>query len=96
MVYIASEWDEEKARLNILKHGVSFEEAQSVLNDRLVIILAGEREANAEERWFAIEMNKANKLLAVWYTERGESVRIIGARKATKAERRIYENEQLS
>lgn len=88
-------WDNQKAKLNLLKHDVSFDEAQTVFDDPLAIVVPDERMAYEERRWFAIGMSATEKLLAVWYAEHGEIVRIIGARRATKAERRNYENEQL-
>lgn len=87
-------WDEQKARQNLSKHGVSFEEAQTVFNDPFAIMIRDVRIAYEENRWFALGLTVSGKLLAVWYTERADSIRIIGARKATKGERRNYEHEQ--
>jgi uncharacterized DUF497 family protein len=88
-------WDNEKAKSNLFKHDVSFDEAQSVFDDPLALVLPDERIEYEERRWFAIGMSAAGKLLAVWYTERGDVIRIIGARRASKSERRNYENERI-
>lgn len=83
------EWDEEKARSNLTKHDVSFEDARLVFRD----VFASERpdavSGDREERY--ITTGQANGiLLTVVYTERNERIRIISARKATKHEQRNY------
>ena len=90
------EWDETKARSNLAKHGVSFELAKEVWDDPLHIILP-DRTFDGEQRWHAIGIVGAvTMLLAVHsYPEPGEEsqIRIIGARRATKHERKRYEED---
>jgi len=83
------EWDREKARTNSVKHGVSFADAVTALEDEQAITVADEREAEA--RWVTIGMDGQGRLLVVVYTWRGNAVRVISARKATARERRSYE-----
>lgn len=85
------EWHEEKARQNLIKHGVSFEEAKTVFNDPLSITIADSREYDNEERYIDVGLSSRGQVLVVVYTERQANIRIISCRKATNAERRIYE-----
>jgi uncharacterized protein len=80
------EWDYNKAISNYVKHGVSFEEATRVFDDPFAIGEVDDREVYGEERFVLIGKAR-NKLLVVVYIERGERIRIISARKATKYER---------
>ena len=84
------EWDEEKNRINKEKHdGIGFEYAVRVFLDEKRIERYDELHSTlTEERWNAIGM--VGKVLFVVYTERSESIRIISARRATKAEEREY------
>ncbi len=88
------EWNPEKARTNFAKHRVPFELAQEVWDDPLHVLLP-DRFENGEQRWHAIGMVGAVALLLVVHSypsaEDEEFVRIIGARKATRQERRLYE-----
>lgn len=90
------EWDERKAAVNIVKHGVSFTLAQEVWDDPLHFVVP-ERVIDNEERWQAFGVVDGTVLLVVAHTYRDhdghEVIRIIGARRATKHERRYYENE---
>jgi len=83
------EWDENKARSNAQKHGVTFEEAAEVFFDPLHSI--GDASVAEEYREYIIGYNFASNLLITVYTERGDRARIISARVATRAERRLYE-----
>lgn len=85
------EWDENKAEANAGKHGVTFEEAASVFDNPLAVIFADEAHSAGEEREILVGHSAPGRLLLVSYTERGEAVRIISAREATKRERRDYE-----
>lgn len=82
------EWDHEKARLNLRKHGVAFVEAVTVFLDPRAID-APEREH--PDRFVVIGRATNSRVLFVVYAERREHVRIISARKASTAQRRIYE-----
>ncbi|WP_027849265.1 BrnT family toxin [Marinospirillum minutulum] len=89
------EWDEQKNKINIEKHGVSFKQAVEVFDDPLHLALLDYRYSYFEERWITIGNTVNQKLLVVanlFFTEEGEEViRIISARKATVLERKQYE-----
>jgi hypothetical protein len=84
-------WDEEKAASNFLKHGVSFEEAQTVFSNPLALIFDDETHSTLERREIIIGHSANNRLILVCFTERGDKIRIISARCATPKERRDYE-----
>lgn len=90
------EWDEVKAVANIAKHGVSFTLAQEVWDDPLHLVIP-EGIVDGEERWQAFGVVDGVVLLVVVHTYRDrdgeEVIRIIGARRATKHERKTYEEE---
>jgi uncharacterized protein len=83
------EWDENKNRINIHKHGVSFEEAKTCLFDEQALVFE-DPDCETENRWVLIGMNHEAKLLVVIYTLRGEQIRLISARKPTKKEVKNY------
>ena len=83
------EWDTQKAETNRRKHGVDFADAVSVLEDPSALTLEDEREA--EERFVTMGMDSLGRVLVVVYTWREDRVRLISARRATRAERRQYE-----
>ena len=85
-------WNAEKARRNIQKHGVSFEEAATVLGDRLSLTVHDEAHSSAEEDHFiTIGLSGRGRLLVVVHCQRGRRIRVISAREATRRERRAYE-----
>lgn len=88
MVY---QWDQGKAAANLRKHGIDFADAVAVFSDDLAITIPDER--FDEERFVTIGLDGLGNVLVVVYTLRGEAIRIISARKATKQERRQYEEE---
>ena len=86
------EWDKDKADANVTKHGVTFDEARAVFGDPLAVIFDDEEHSLDEFREIIIGHSVLERLLLVSFTERGdEVVRIISARKATKRERKDYE-----
>jgi uncharacterized protein len=86
------EWDPRKAAINLARHGVSFDEASTVFGDPLARIFDDEGHSEEEPREIVIGHSIKDRLLIVCFTERTErTVRIISARKATKTERRDYE-----
>jgi hypothetical protein len=85
------EWDAKKADANYRKHGVSFEEAATALADDLSVTGADPDHSGGESRFVTLGVSSSGRLLVVAHTERGEVLRIISARLATKRERRIYE-----
>ena len=86
------EWDAEKATTNFAKHGVSFEEAVTVFGDPLAITVSDPDHSSGEERWMTMGVSLQQRMLVIWHTDRGDAVRLIGARLATPAERRAYES----
>jgi uncharacterized DUF497 family protein len=89
------EWDEEKANRNEAKHGVTFEEAKTIFNDPFAMTVSDPDHSDEEERWVDIGLSAEGRLLVVWYTERSEKIRIIGSRRATKAEERVCAHERI-
>ncbi|MBD2341189.1 BrnT family toxin [Calothrix sp. FACHB-156] len=85
------EWDEEKAKENLRKHGISFEEAKTVFNDPFAITINDPKHSIDEERYINIGLSARGKLLVVVYTERQLNIRIISCRQATKSEQKVYE-----
>jgi uncharacterized DUF497 family protein len=83
------EWDENKARSNIEKHSVTFEEAAEAFFDPFY--QGGDASVNDEQRNFIIGYSLSQRLLLVVYMERGERTRIISGRPATRSERELYE-----
>lgn len=85
------EWDPRKAESNRIKHGVSFEEAATVFREPLAATGADPDHSITEDRFITFGVSEVGRLLVVSHTERGEIIRIISARKATKRERELYE-----
>lgn len=85
------EWDRTKARKNLRKHGVSFEEASSVFYDPLAATGTDPDQSEDENRMVTFGVSSVGRLLVVAHTNRGDAIRLISARVATKQERHIYE-----
>jgi uncharacterized DUF497 family protein len=83
------QFDPAKALANLRKHGVSFADAEGVFADPLAIHRS-DPDAEGEERFVAIGLGSAGELLVVAYTVRGESARLISARRATRREAKDY------
>ena len=88
------EWDERKAASNLRKHGVSFEEAASAFGDPLSLTIPDPDHSEDEQRWVLLGMTERHRLVVVAHIEQADTVRLIGARLATPAERRNYEEGQ--
>ncbi|MCX7095162.1 MAG: BrnT family toxin [Methylobacter sp.] len=88
------EWDPEKADINGKKHGVSFEEASTVFGDYLSFTYPDLAHSIQEERYIMISLSNKNRILVISHTQRGESIRIISTRQATKRERDFYESRK--
>lgn len=86
---IEFEWDDNKARSNVTKHGIAFEEAAEVFFDPFY--QSGDAAVDDEQREFIIGYSLVPRLLLVVYVERGERIRLISARQATRHERKLYE-----
>ena len=84
-------WDEEKAKVNLEKHRVSFDEAETVFDDPLCVTFYDPEHSYDEHRYITVGESHRGRLLLVSYTGRGNKLRLISARKATPAEREIYE-----
>ncbi len=87
------EWDEEKNTKNKIKHKISFETAAHVFDDPECIEMYDFEHSISEDRYIAL--GKVGEVLFVVYTERKDAVRLISARFATKAERRIYDAQDI-
>jgi uncharacterized protein len=88
------EWDDEKAALNVLKHGIRFEQAEGIFDDPLIATFADRSHSSDEDRQISIGSTFGDEVLVVVHTTCGERIRIISARHATKAERRKFMNEK--
>ena len=84
-------WDERKNRLNQTKHRIKFETASDIFFDPLALTVADTDHSWQEFRFISIGKTKAQKLLIVFYTETDEEIRLISARRPTRAERLSYE-----
>jgi len=94
MVYtgiVVFTWDARKAAANLRKHGIDFHEAATVLGDPLSTTFQDIDHSGLERRFLTIGTSRHGRLLVVAHTEEGEVVRIISARRATRHERRFYE-----
>jgi uncharacterized protein len=87
------EWDEEKAEANAQKHGVDFADAATVLSDEMAITIP-DPGADEEQRFVTVGGDATGEVLVVVYTWRGDRVRLISARRATRFERRAYEGKR--
>ncbi len=85
------EWDPKKARLNLLKHKISFEEAATALSDPMGATGADPDHSITKDRYITFGVLDWGRLLVVAHTEEDETIRIISARLANKGERKIYE-----
>jgi uncharacterized DUF497 family protein len=85
------EWDVKKSASNLRKHGVGFEEASTALRDSFSATAHDPDHSEDEDRFVTLGISATGRLLAVAPTDRGNNIRIISARLATKSERQIYE-----
>jgi hypothetical protein len=92
---IAFEWDRRKDSANRRKHGVGFAEAITVFDDPLSITVPDPDHSIDEERFVIVGMSSERSLLVVVHTIRGERIRLISARSATKHEKFNYEETSL-
>ncbi len=88
------EWDNNKAKSNLRKHNVSFEEAATALRDTMAATGADPDHSYLEQRYVTFGVSERGRLLVVAHTERNETIRIISARLASKGERTFYEDSQ--
>jgi uncharacterized DUF497 family protein len=90
-VAIQFEWDEAKARGNLRKHGVAFDEAATAFFDALSVTIPDPDHSEAEQRFLLIGTTLRGRVVVVAHTDRGSRIRIISARRATRRERANYE-----
>jgi uncharacterized protein len=83
--------DENKAASNLLKHGVSFDEAKTVFDDPLYVDFYDPEHSGDEDRYLIVGESSQRRLLIVSYAERGNLIRLISAREVTRTEREVYE-----
>jgi len=87
------EWNPEKAEANLKKHGVSFEEAETVFSDPLSLTVPDPLHSDEENRFIITGCSEKQRQLIVVHTDRNDKIRIISARLATPRERKKYEQE---
>ena len=88
---LSFEWDKDKAKRNLKKHGVSFEEASSVFGDPLALTIPDPVHSEEEDRSITLGESNRRRLVVVVSTDRANNIRIISARVATRKERNEYE-----
>jgi uncharacterized DUF497 family protein len=86
-------WDPRKAKSNLAKHGVSFDDATTVFDDDLFLVFADPDHSDEESRFIIVGRSKRGRLLVVAYTEMADVIRVISAREATRHEQKIYAEE---
>ena len=87
------EWDRRKAVANLAKHGISFADAVAVFEDDVSVTIRDPGCAE-EERWVTLGMDALGRLLVVVYTWRGDTIRLISARSASRREKSQYEEKR--
>ncbi len=85
------EWDASKARVNLSKHAISFDEAKTVFDDPLYVDFYDPDHSDDEERYIIIGQSQQGRLLFVSYAESRNRTRLISAREATRREKATYE-----
>lgn len=93
MADLRFEWDPRKARSNLAKHGVSFEEASSAFYDEDALIIPDPDHSDEEDRFILLGLSSGVRVVVVvhCYRESDEVIRLISARKATRRESGYYE-----
>jgi uncharacterized DUF497 family protein len=88
---LSFEWDEDKARANLKKHRIGFDEAATVFTDPSSVTIHDHDHSAYEQRYIDIGSSGKGRVLVVVYTERGSTIRLVSCRKATPSERKLYE-----
>ena len=86
------EWDDQKEEANLRKHGVSFVDAMAIFGDSLALTGYDPDHSDHEDRYITMGRTPEGRLLLVVHTDRGDTIRIISARDATRRERKDYED----
>ncbi len=92
--WLVFEWDEVKARANADKHGVDFEEARTIFNDPQLLTFEDLEHSEDEQRYLSLGISARGRLLIAVHTEDEEVIRLITCRRATRKERRTYEQRR--
>jgi len=92
MVLVVFGWDRRKVEINLKKHAVDFADAVAVFSDDSAITL--QDDSNGEERFVSVGLDAVGRVLVVAFSWRGERIRLISARRATRRERRQYEERR--
>ena len=90
------QWDSRKAASNLKKHSVSFEDAATVFGDPLAATIPDPTHSTEEDRFVTIGMTARHLLVVVVHADRGDRIRLISARPATRAEKKQYEESEAS
>ena len=88
------EWDEEKAKENLEKHGIDFADAATAFEDMMALTMP-DPASQEEERFVTLGTDALERLLVIAYTWREDRIRLISARKAVRRERRQYEGKRV-
>lgn len=88
------DWDPKKARRNVDRHGVSFDEASTAFRDTMSITIPDPAHSETEDRLVLVGYSYRNRLIVVVHTDRNDRIRIISARPATRRERIRYEESE--
>lgn len=88
------QWDPDKAQSNLEKHDVDFADAVGVFEDEWALTIE-EQDVDDEQRFVTLGMDFLGRVLVVVYTHRGDDIRLISARRATKRQRRTYERKRV-
>jgi uncharacterized DUF497 family protein len=88
------EWNPKKAEINLKKHGISFEKANTVFGDYLSVTFPDPDHSKEEERFLIIGLSNKHRILVISHTYRNDKVRIISARIVTKREKKFYEHRK--
>ncbi len=92
--WLVFEWDEVKARANTDKHGVDFKEARTIFNDPRLLTFEDLEHSKHEQRYLSLGISVRGRLLIAAHTEDDEVIRLITCRRATRKERRTYEERR--
>jgi uncharacterized DUF497 family protein len=87
------EWDSDKSKSNVSKHGVSFDEAMTVFSDPLANTIYDPDHSDDEDRYISLGLSSEGRLLVVSFTDRDDRIRITSARVANRRERKQYEED---
>ena len=90
-MFMEFEWDKDKAKANLSKHGVSFDEAKTVFDDPFYVDFYDPDHSEDEDRYIIVGLSQQSRLLIVSYAERKGKLRLISAREATPTEKNAYE-----